>query len=43
MKYGGGVLYNLVFTEWRQCVSQKTYGMGLRPAGGGAYTSHYDV
>ena len=22
MKYGGGVLYNLVFTEWRHCVSQ---------------------
>ena len=22
MKYGGGFLYNLVFTEWRHCVSQ---------------------
>ena len=22
MKYGGGLLYNLVFTEWRYCVSQ---------------------
>ena len=22
MKYGGGFLYNLVFTEWRYCVSQ---------------------
>ena len=24
MKYGGGFLYNLVFTEWRHCVSQNT-------------------
>ena len=22
MKYGGGFLYNLFFTEWRHCVSQ---------------------
>ena len=25
MKYGGGVLYNLVFTEWRHCVSQNCW------------------
>ena len=25
MKYGGGVLYDLVFTEWRHCVSQNIY------------------
>ena len=24
MKYGGGVLYNLIFTEWSHCVSQNT-------------------
>ena len=24
MKYGGGFLCNLVFTEWRQCVSQNS-------------------
>ena len=29
MKYGGGVLYNLVFTEWRHCVSQnEVWGRG---------------
>ena len=29
MKYGGGFLYNLVFTEWRHCVSQnEAWGMG---------------
>ena len=22
IKYGGGFLYNLIFTEWRHCVSQ---------------------
>ena len=25
MEYGGGFLYNLVFTEWRHCVSQNKY------------------
>ena len=30
MKYGGGVLYNLVFTEWRHCVSQnEVWGEGV--------------
>ena len=30
MKYGGGFLYNLVFTEWRHCVSQnKIWGRGF--------------
>ena len=24
MEYGGGFLYNLVFTEWRHCVSQNS-------------------
>ena len=29
MKYGEGVLYNLVFTEWRHCVSQnEVWGRG---------------
>ena len=29
MKYGGGFLYNLVFTEWRHCVSQsEVWGRG---------------
>ena len=29
MKYGGGFLYNLVFTVWRHCVSQnEVWGMG---------------
>ena len=29
MKYGGGVLYNLVFTAWRHCVSQnEVWGRG---------------
>ena len=29
MKYGGGSLYNLVFTEWRHCVSQnEVWGRG---------------
>ena len=29
MKYEGGVLYNLVFTEWRHCISQnKVWGRG---------------
>ena len=29
MKYGGGVLYNLVFTEWRHCVTQnEVWGRG---------------
>ena len=25
MKYGEGMLYNLVFTEWRHCVSQNCH------------------
>ena len=25
MKYGGGFSYNVVFTEWRHCVSQNKY------------------
>ena len=25
MKYGGGLLYNLVFTEWRHCVLQNCH------------------
>ena len=30
MKYGGGLLYNLVFTEWRYCVSQnEVWGRGV--------------
>ena len=30
MKYGGGVLYNLVFTEWRHCVLQnEVWGRGV--------------
>ena len=30
MKYGGGVLYNLVFTKWRHCVSQnEIWGRGV--------------
>ena len=29
MKYGGGFLHNLVFTEWRHCVSQnEVWGRG---------------
>ena len=29
MKYGGGFLYNLVFTEWRHCFSQnEVWGRG---------------
>ena len=29
MKYGEGLLYNLVFTKWRHCVSQnKVWGRG---------------
>ena len=29
MKYGEGVLYNLVFTEWRHCVPQnEVWGRG---------------
>ena len=31
MKYGGGVLYNLVFTEWRHCVSQNRNLIILSP------------
>ena len=30
MKYGGGLSYNLVFTEWRHCVSQnEVWGRGV--------------
>ena len=30
MKYGGRLLYNLVFTEWRHCVSQnEVWGRGV--------------
>ena len=30
MKYGGGFLYNLIFTEWRHCVSQnEVWGEGV--------------
>ena len=30
MKYGRGFLYNLVFTEWRHCVSQnEVWGKGV--------------
>ena len=29
IKYGGGFVYNLVFTEWRHCVSQnEVWGKG---------------
>ena len=29
MKYGRGLLYNLVFTEWRHCVTQnEVWGRG---------------